>query len=153
MVLSKTLQPCCSPAETIAGKWFPGMNGGHGGVVLITDDCNGTCCMHAYVSVGQSMTRFVPALEPSLSPAEHPPLGPSSRADKKVEGDWASDAAQIAFILALESAPAYGIAWQCVRSEWLLPTPTPCTTCLLADFSDLPACKKPRVGCTCVRVK
>ena len=61
-------------------------------MVLITDGCAGTRCLHAYVSVGPNMTQFVAAAEPSLSAAGHPPLGPSGREDKKVQGDWASDA-------------------------------------------------------------
>ena len=37
LVLSTTLQPGTNPAESIAGKWFPQMCGGKGGMVLICD--------------------------------------------------------------------------------------------------------------------
>ena len=50
-MLSSKLQPGTSPAETIAGKWFPQMCDGHGGMVIITDGGPGPGGpLHAYIS-------------------------------------------------------------------------------------------------------
>ena len=96
LVLSATLQPGHEPAESIAGKWFPEMCGGKGGMVIITDGCAGVGCLHAYISkTPGDMTNFVAATQPGLGPAEHPLFGPPGSITK---GDWASDAGQIGFI-------------------------------------------------------
>ena len=99
MVLSTGLTPAPgggAPAESIAGKFFPKMCGGKGGMVIITDGCKGVGCLHAYISKGAgNMVEFAAAAEPSISPAEHPPFGPPG---SFIKGDWASDAGQIGFI-------------------------------------------------------
>ena len=99
LVLSTTLTPApghAAPAESIAGKYFPGVCSGKGGMVIITDGCKGAGCLHAYVSkTAGDMQNFVAATQPSLSPAEHPPFGPPG---SFVKGDWASDAGQIGFV-------------------------------------------------------
>lgn len=74
------------PVETIAGRYFPEVNSGKGGMVLITDGGPGWC-LHAYVSMAQDMEHFVAAKDPCLS--THPPTG-------GVRGDWAQ--LQIAFV-------------------------------------------------------
>lgn len=97
MVLSAGLQPGHEPAESIAGKFFPHLFGGAGAMVIITDGCKGTGCLHAYISkVAGDMEEFVPAEEQSLSVLEHPSFGPVVA--PFVKGDWASQAGQIAFI-------------------------------------------------------
>ena len=74
------------PVETIAGRYFPEVNDGSGGMVLITDGGPGWC-LHAYVSMAQDMEHFVAAKHPCLT--THPPAG-------GVRGDWAQ--IQIAFV-------------------------------------------------------
>ena len=74
------------PVETIAGRYFPEVNDGSGGMVLITDGGPGWC-LHAYVSMAQDMEHFVAAKQPCLS--THPPAGGAP-------GDWAQ--IQIAFV-------------------------------------------------------
>jgi hypothetical protein len=96
LVLSSRLQPGHEPAESIAGKFFPQMCGGKGGMVIITDGCKGAGCLHAYVSkTAGDMQNFVATTRPSLTPAEHPPFGSPGSLTK---GDWASQAGQIGFI-------------------------------------------------------
>eukprot|EP01044_Picomonas_judraskeda_P026237 COSAG03_NODE_7889_length_860_cov_1.044678_2_plen_121_part_00 len=64
MVLSAGLQPGHEPAESIAGKFLPHLFGGAGAMVIITDGCKGTGCLHAYISkVAGDMEEFVPAEE------------------------------------------------------------------------------------------
>jgi hypothetical protein len=74
------------PVETIAGRYFPEVNDGNGGMVLITDGGPGWC-LHAYVSMAADMEHFVAAKQPCLS--THPPAGGAP-------GDWAQ--IQIAFV-------------------------------------------------------
>lgn len=75
------------PVETIAGRYFPDVNEGNGGMVLITDGGPGWC-LHAYVSVApDDMEHFIAAKQPCLS--THPPAGGAP-------GDWAE--IQIAFV-------------------------------------------------------
>lgn len=75
------------PVETIAGRFFPEVNAGRGGMVLITDGGPGWC-LHAYVSVApDDMEHFVAAKKPCIT--AHPPSGSAS-------GDWAE--IQMAFV-------------------------------------------------------
>lgn len=75
------------PVETIAGRFFPEVNAGRGGMVLITDGGPGWC-LHAYISVApDDMEHFVAAKQPCLT--THPPNGGSS-------GNWAE--IQMAFV-------------------------------------------------------
>jgi hypothetical protein len=89
LVLSTKLQPGHSPAESIAGKFFPSLFDGKGAMVLITDGGPGGS-LHAYLSKSPGdMRNFVAAEEPSIT--KHP--NTSSTATK---GDWAN--LQIGFI-------------------------------------------------------
>jgi hypothetical protein len=73
LVLSTTLQPGHEPAETIAGKYFPSLRNGTGGMVLLTDGGPGFQ-LHAYLSKSAGdMTTFVPATQPAM--LIHPPAG------------------------------------------------------------------------------
>lgn len=80
------MQPGTDPAETIAGKYFPSLNGGR--MVIITDGGH-PYQLHAYVSktVG-SMTDFVASSVQGLGPSMTPPFG-------NAPGMWANY--QIAF--------------------------------------------------------
>lgn len=70
LVLSSALQPGTHPAETIAGKFFPGILHGKGGMVLITDG-GPDFGLHAYMSkTAGDMTTFVAAQQVQLSAAE-----------------------------------------------------------------------------------
>jgi len=89
MVLSTTMDPGTQPAETIAGKYFPELLGGAGGMVIITDGGPGGM-LHAYISrTPGSMVDFVPAAEATLDTHTHPPGGSA------MPGKWAN--MQIAF--------------------------------------------------------
>ena len=90
LVLSSRMQPGHEPAESIAGKYFPEMNGGKGGMVIITDGCTGPLpplCLHAYISTGPGdMENFVPATQPYInSAASTPATGP---AGSLIKGNW-----------------------------------------------------------------
>ena len=93
--MSSRLQPGTTPAESIAGGWFPEMCGGRGGMVLVTDGSPAPAGeVHAYVSANPgNMSHFVPAAEQWIT--EHPPYGAKGSLTK---GDWASAAGQIGFI-------------------------------------------------------
>lgn len=101
LVLSTTLQPGTTPAESILGGWFPELCGGRGGMVLVTDGSPAPAGeVHAYVSATPgNMSHFVPAAEQWIT--EHPPYGPTGSMTK---GDWASAAGQIGFIPAANGA-------------------------------------------------
>lgn len=73
-------------AETIAGKYFPSLFGGAGGMVLITDGgARGAPELHAYVSKSAGdMTTFVAASGVGLGPGMHPAGGPAH------PGSWAN---------------------------------------------------------------
>lgn len=87
LVLSSTLQPGTNPAETIAGKFMPGMLGGQGAMVLILDGGPGDA-LHAYFSkTPGDMVNFGAAQQPIIS--QHPPVG-------MAKGLWANK--QIGFI-------------------------------------------------------
>lgn len=87
-VLSTKLQPGTSPAESIAGKYMPGMLGGKGGMVIITDGGPGFG-LHAYMSKSPGdMVNFVAAKQPLIT--EHP------SATGMRPGQWA--ASQIGFV-------------------------------------------------------
>ena len=75
LVLSRTLQPGTYPAETIAGRYFPHILGGRGGMVLITDGGPGFA-LHAYLSkTPGDMSSFVAAAQAELGATERPAAG------------------------------------------------------------------------------
>ena len=62
-----------SPAESIAGKYFPSLNGGR--MVLITDGGNQGPQLHAYISkTPGDMTNFVPQSGTGVGGSMHPPF-------------------------------------------------------------------------------
>jgi hypothetical protein len=104
LVLSTTLQPGTYPAETIAGRYFPSILGGRGGMVLITDGGPGFA-LHAYLSkVPGDMTSFVAAEQVELGATERPAK------------DWAN--LQLEFIPGADHSLAVAYSLYTGRKVW-----------------------------------